>query len=113
MAAAGRCERVSGELGESDWGSCMRNSIRVVTLALLGVLVTSVCAPAQVFTGTIFGSVHDPAGAPAVGTSITLTNSDTAYRRVEKSDDAGNYLFGAMPPGNYEILAESAGFKQE
>ncbi|MBM3739632.1 MAG: TonB-dependent receptor [Acidobacteria bacterium] len=87
--------------------------IRTVMAALLSLLLIPPSANAQVFTGSIHGAVHDASGAPAVGTTVTVINADTGYRRSEMTNDAGNFLFGSLPAGNYELTAEAAGFKQE
>ncbi|OFV97083.1 MAG: hypothetical protein A3F68_04190 [Acidobacteria bacterium RIFCSPLOWO2_12_FULL_54_10] len=68
-------------------------------------------AAAQVTTGTILGTVADTTGAVIPGTSITLRNTDTGISRTVSTDEAGRYRAPQLPLGNYEIIAETAGFQ--
>jgi hypothetical protein len=81
-------------------------------LALVGILVVFFQASAQTTTGSITGVVTDPAGASIPGSSLTLTNLDTAQVRKQTTNDNGTYTFPALPPGRYRVLVEHTGFKR-
>ena len=81
---------------------------------LFAVLATSLflLAPigAQTF-GDISGEVKDATGAIVGGATITVTNTATNAARTTSSNEAGLYSFPALPPGEYQLKAEKAGFK--
>ncbi len=74
-------------------------------------LVISVMAYSQA-AGTIVGSVLDPSGARIPGASISLDNRSTGVHRTTISNETGFYDFTALPPGEYEVSADLAGFEK-
>ncbi len=56
------------------------------------------------------GKIVDPTGAVVPGSTIVLTNTDNNARREQQSDSDGAFLFSAVQPGNYKLLAKKAGF---
>src|SRR5581483_3942235 len=81
-------------------------------LTLVGILVVFFQGSAQTTTGSITGVVTDTAGASIPGSSLTLTNLDTAQVRKQTTNDNGAYTFPALPPGRYRLLVEHTGFKR-
>ena len=69
-------------------------------------------AMAQTFTGTITGTVTDPAGAVVPGAVLTVTNLETNDSRRVTSGEAGIFNFTALPPGRYRLEVERPGFKR-
>jgi hypothetical protein len=67
---------------------------------------------AQTFTGSITGTVTDPAGAVVPAAVFTLTNLDTNEARRQVSNESGVYTFAALPPGRYRLELERPGFKR-
>lgn len=82
-------------------------------LRILGILVLAGLAAGGAWaqTGSIGGTVTDQSGAVVPGVDLTLTEVERKLSRSTKTDAGGNYLFTSLPPGNYEIRAERAGFK--
>src|SRR2546426_10607470 len=78
---------------------------------VLGLLVVTGVAAAQVTTGSISGTVKDSAGAVLPGVSIKLTNTDTGVTRVVIADEVGRYNAPQLSLGGYEIAAELPGFQ--
>src|SRR2546426_8186625 len=78
---------------------------------VLGLLVVTGVAVAQVTTGSIIGTVKDSAGAVLPGVSIKLTNTDTGATRSVIADEVGRYNAPQLPLGAYEISAELPGFQ--
>src|SRR5580704_13882367 len=74
--------------------------------------VLSVAGFAQT-AGQITGQVTDSSDAIVVGATVTVTNSQTNVARKTTTNSAGNYTFPAMPPGVYNVKAETRGFKGE
>ena len=60
-------------------------------------------------TGQITGIVKDPSGAVVSDARITLTSA-AGVQRETTSDGAGHFAFALLPPGNYQVQAEKAGF---
>lgn len=89
----------------------MRNfATRWCLAALLFVPLATSTAWAQTFTGGLRGAVRDANGV-IPGVTVTLTNDATGAGRDAVSNEQGQYNFAAVPPGNYTVKAELAGFK--
>jgi len=61
-------------------------------------------------TGTIQGVVRDPSGAIIPAAALTVTNSATLLSTKGETNSAGTYTFAFLPPGQYSLTAEQAGF---
>lgn len=64
-----------------------------------------------VSTGAIAGTVTDPSAAAIPSVTITAIEKATDSRRVVQSDSNGAYRFNLLPPGDYQLRFEAAGFK--
>src|SRR3954452_12081502 len=73
------------------------------------VLVLSAACWAQ-FSGSIQGTIQDPAGAVVPNAKVQLKNTETGVSTATTSDSEGNYRFVSLPPGSYQILADASGF---
>jgi len=89
----------------------MNKSIWRVAL-LLGFLFLLGGASARAqSTGTIRGSVADAGGGRIPKAEVTARQVSTNYERKTQTDDAGLYLFSALPVGTYRVEARSTGFR--
>src|SRR5204863_6266638 len=82
-----------------------------LTLALL--LLTSGASVAQsvsATTGAINGRVTDNSGAVLPGVSVTISSPAMQGVRNAVTEQEGSYRFPAVPPGEYKITYELAGF---
>ncbi len=61
-------------------------------------------------TGTIQGRVADAQGAVLPGVTVTATSPALIQAQTTVTSETGNYRFPAVPPGNYELSFELAGF---
>ncbi len=68
---------------------------------------------AQTTSGTVSGSVSDSTGARIAGATVRITNVATHETRTAVTSASGDYLFPAVPAGEYVVEAESSGFKIE
>src|ERR1035437_1812151 len=69
---------------------------------------------AQDLSGTIEGSVLDPAGASVPKAKISITNTDrNQVVRTVTTSEAGIYSAPFLPVGTYTVKAEAAGFKAD
>ena len=84
-------------------------------LALLvgAFLVWPGSAQAQEFRGTISGAVTDPSGAVVPHADVTLTETRTGTVNRTTSDSAGQYVVPFLPPGDYTITVQAAGFQKQ
>ena len=83
-------------------------------LALLVALSFSATAFAQgggaSSTGTIQGRVTDAQGAVLPGVTVTATSPALIQPQTTVTSETGNYRFPAVPPGDFELSYELAGF---
>ena len=87
----------------------------VGTLLTAGLLtaVFSTVVHAQVERGTVTGLVTDSTGAVIVGARVSIRNSGTNVETKALSNSAGIYYLPSLPPGQYQMRIEQAGFKPE
>ncbi|PYQ06509.1 MAG: hypothetical protein DMF82_06040 [Acidobacteria bacterium] len=83
---------------------------RFWTLAVVALLAAS-ALEAQLTTGSILGTVSDPAGGVVAGAKVTATQRDTGFSRSGQTDAAGAFSFPSMPLGRYDVKVEHEGFK--
>src|SRR5216683_2292757 len=81
---------------------------KLVVFLLLGAVV----AAAQETRGDISGTVTDPQGGMIAGVTVTVTNVDTNVKTEVKTGANGFYLAPLLITGNYQLVAEAAGFKR-
>jgi len=80
--------------------------VAIVSLLALGFVL---CAQAP--TGTITGLVSDEQGAAMPNVTVTITEKATGATRTVITNTAGLYSAPALPAGDYEVRAESQGFR--
>ncbi len=66
---------------------------------------------AQLYTGSLSGTVLDPSGGPVPNATITLDDVDRSTVSSASTDRSGQYFFRALFPGNYSVVVEAAGFE--
>jgi outer membrane receptor protein involved in Fe transport len=81
-------------------------------LASLVLLLTS-AAFSQAVNGTIVGTVSDSSGAVIAGAKVTITEVNTRVVHTRDTNTSGEFSFPDLPPGTYDVAAETAGFKKE
>jgi Carboxypeptidase regulatory-like domain/TonB dependent receptor len=62
------------------------------------------------FSGSIQGTVQDPAGAVVPNAKVQLKNAATGVMTGTTTDSEGNYRFVSLAPGSYQINVEASGF---
>ena len=89
---------------------------RVISAALAALALLAFSAPAFAqgggasSTGTIQGRVTDAQGAVLPGVTVTATSPSALGAQTTVTSETGNYRFPAIPPGEYELTFELAGF---
>jgi len=74
-------------------------------------MLVSACAFAQTVTGTLVGTVVDPAGSAVPGAPIQLTNQGTAAVLTATTDNEGLFRFPNLSPATYTVSVQAKGFK--
>ena len=79
---------------------------------LLGanLLLGQATAPAA---GTLTGHVRGPGGISVPGATVQITNPQTGERKETWTDEAGNYTFTGLNPGNYRLDVSLVGFRAD
>ena len=60
--------------------------------------------------GTLTGTVTDPSGASVANASIEINSALTTFSANTKSDAAGAFRIGNVPPNTYSLKVTAAGF---
>jgi hypothetical protein len=84
-------------------------SFLVVTAAVL--LLPA--AYAQLYTGSIAGTVMDSSGAVLAGAQIKATDAEKGFEFTATSDSGGRYVIRELPPAKYTVTATASGFKTQ
>src|SRR5215470_5799685 len=80
---------------------------------LLGFFVLVAPVFAQLDTGTIVGTLHDPSGAVLGSATVTFTAKATNAEWKVTTDDKGEYVSPPLRVGTYTVRAEANGFKSQ
>ena len=80
-------------------------------LSLLGTLLTTLLSAQDPSAFPVTGIVVDPHRAGVFGAKITLKRADGTEVQSTTADSNGEFRFGGLPPGNYDVLVEQPGFK--
>jgi len=84
----------------------------VPTLFIWACVILSTPAFAQVVaTGSLSGMVKSPDGAGASGATVTAESAHLQGRRTATTASDGHYIVPLMPPGDYVVSFELAGFQ--
>ena len=81
--------------------------------AILALLVGQyVGLRAQQVQGSFTGTVRDQSGALIPGVAVTAKEIDTGLARSSVTQEDGSYTIPLLPPGQYRLSAEKAGFEK-
>lgn len=76
-------------------------------LAVLALTLLVSITAGQEKPGAVKGTVSDPIYGPISGVTITLTNATGDFKKTTVSGDDGSYSIPGVPPGAYNMRAES------
>src|SRR3984885_11619493 len=95
-----------------DEGNLMKNLCKVCAMFALAVFFIA-AAYSQAVNGTLLGTVTDSSGAVIANATVTATETNTNVSHSGRTNESGNFSFADVPPGNYSVTVEMAGFKKE
>jgi hypothetical protein len=91
-----------------------RNVTILKTIFLI--LLLTICLPAlnaQLYTGTISGTVTDPSSAAIPSAKLTLVDVDKGFSFTAAADSDGRFILRQIPPGTYNLTAEASNFQSQ
>ncbi len=88
------------------------NSMMKLTSLFLLLILSSINAFGQQTTGNVRGVVKDPTGAIIPNAKVTITDKKTSNTFTSQSSADGEFRFGNLLIGEYQINIESASFKK-
>ncbi len=74
----------------------------LILIALIFWFLLIPCAVAQLYTGSVSGTVTDPSGAVISGANIALVDQEKGFSYTAKTDASGRYLLRSIPRENTE-----------
>jgi hypothetical protein len=78
----------------------------------LGIVLSLSLAAFGQDTASITGTVTDSSGAAVGGAVVTLSSPDRGINRTSQTNQSGDYLFGAVPVGSFDLIVVAPGFKK-
>ncbi|HTT23799.1 MAG TPA: carboxypeptidase regulatory-like domain-containing protein [Candidatus Sulfotelmatobacter sp.] len=88
-----------------------RISVSKMLISTVLTLSLSFTVAAQQITGSIRGTVTDPAGATVPGASVSAIQIETGLTRTTVTDRSGEYVLLELPVGHYRLQAAAKGFQ--
>jgi hypothetical protein len=84
---------------------------KALWLLVIATFLVSSPLNAQNTSGSITGTVQDATGAVIPGAQVSLINQDQGVTQQTITNEAGIYVFSALPAANYTVSVELPGFK--
>jgi len=84
----------------------------ILILCLLG-LTAAFPLAAQVVNVTVQGRVYDTTGAAIPEATVTVANPSIGLSRTVTASALGDYQAPSLPPGDYTVTADKAGFQKQ
>ena len=91
----------------------LHRAVPLVLAALAcGAAFRSMAAQSQATTGIIRGVVLDPTGAPAIGATVQLRETQTGFQRSLQTNERGIFVGPLLPLGTYDVVVRGVGFAE-
>src|SRR5580698_2658304 len=81
-------------------------------LLLATCLLSFVLAAQTPDTATLRGQVIDQTHAGVTMVQVTVTNTQTGFKRTAQTDESGSYSMAGLPIGTYDVAASKQGFAE-
>ena len=89
---------------------------RPIRKAIFLFLLLTVCQSAlqaQLYTGTVSGTVTDPSSAAIPSAKLTLVDVEKGFSFTAAADSEGRFILRQIPPGTYNLTAEATNFQSQ
>src|SRR5512140_3522932 len=90
----------------------VNNSYRICLVLVIAIVLGTATAWAQSSNGSVRGAVLDQTKAVIPNVTVVLTNTATGIEQRAVSNNVGFYVFPAVAPGPYKIVAASTGMNK-
>lgn len=87
--------------------------LALLFLAVALVLGASASANAQAVAANLSGRITDASGGTVAKATVTATNAATSFSRTVNTTETGDYNIPALPPGEYKVSVDFAGFGKQ
>src|SRR5882757_10569828 len=87
--------------------------MKVLARVLLFIFVCGSLARAQSPEGALVGTVSDATGARIVAARVTVSAKTYSLSRTVKTGKLGEFTVESLPPGEYEVKVDAAGFASQ
>lgn len=84
--------------------------MRLIRIALFAILLPVTAYAAVV--GSVRGVIHDPQHRPVQDAMVMIKARNSDWASTVNSDAAGNFVFNAVPLGEYTVTVAGVGFEQ-
>jgi len=91
----------------------MPRLFKLLQLLLMLAVISPGVALASVTSGTVKGVTVDEDGLPIPAVLITLTSDNLMGQRQTQTDANGRFYVAELPPGQYNLIADKAGFTKK
>jgi len=103
----------SSGFGSLRWGRSHTSSWLALLLVLPAGLSPLKLHAQSSTAGGLTGHVRGPGGVSVPGATVVLTNPESGARKATWTDEAGNYVFNGLAPGNYKLEVSLVGFQTD
>jgi len=97
---------------ERKSGKSMFPRVVLLVVSLVFLLSIAPATRAQIYYGSVNGTVTDSTGAVISGASVVITNLDTGKSYEATTSDSGVYTASQLPVGTYTVKVTQTGFKE-
>ncbi|HET9307929.1 MAG TPA: TonB-dependent receptor [Candidatus Sulfotelmatobacter sp.] len=86
--------------------------MRLIRIQLLTTLLTLAVAASAAVVGSVRGIIHDPQHRPVANAMVMIKARASDWSATVNSDANGNFVFTAVPLGEYVVTVAAVGFDQ-
>src|SRR4051794_12311926 len=91
-------------------GDEMQMRVRLLWTAFVLCMLSAISTWAQLYTGSITGTVTDATGAVVPNAKVTVTDISRGFEFTANTDESGTFVARNLPPSTYSVRVEATGF---
>src|SRR5690349_198780 len=97
--------------GHFGVGQTLARANKLVWLLSIALFLLTSIAGAQLYTGSITGTVTDPTGAVVPNAKVSVVDAEKGYTFSATTSADGRYVVRQLAPGKYNVGVEVTGFQ--